>query len=41
MTDEHKLGEVGTEIAPEIVPDPDVAAKVDLLLRQACHLAAV
>ena len=39
MSDEHKLGEVGTEIAPEIVPDQEVAAKVDVLLRQACHLA--
>jgi GAF domain-containing protein len=39
VSDEHELGEVGTEIAPEIVPDPDVAAKVDVLLRQACHLA--
>jgi GAF domain-containing protein len=35
----HKLGEVGTEIAPEIVRDPDVAARVDDMLRQACHLA--
>jgi GAF domain-containing protein len=39
MTEEHKLGEVGTEIAPEIVRDADAAAKVDAMLRQACHLA--
>jgi GAF domain-containing protein len=37
--EEHKLGEVGTEIAPEIVRDQDVAARVDVLLRQVCHLA--
>jgi GAF domain-containing protein len=36
---EHKLGEVGTEIAPEIVRDPGAAARVDALLRQVCHLA--
>jgi GAF domain-containing protein len=36
---EPELGEVGTEIAPEIASDPEVAAKVDALLRQACHLA--
>jgi GAF domain-containing protein len=36
---QHKLGEVGTEIAPEIVRDPDAAARVDALLRQVCHLA--
>jgi hypothetical protein len=36
---DHKLGEVGTEIAPEIVRDPDAAARVDDMLRQACHLA--
>jgi GAF domain-containing protein len=36
---DHKLGEVGTEIAPEIVRDPDAAARVDALLRQVCHLA--
>lgn len=35
----HKLGEVGTEIAPEIADHPDVAAHVDRLLRQVCHLA--
>ena len=39
MSVEHKLGEVGTEIAPEIVRDTDAAAKVDAMLRQACHLA--
>jgi hypothetical protein len=36
---DHQLGEVGTEIAPEIVRDPDAAARVDALLRQVCHLA--
>jgi hypothetical protein len=36
---EHEIGEVGTEIAPEIVDDPEVAGRVDTLLRQACHLA--
>jgi GAF domain-containing protein len=39
MASEHKLGEVGTEIAPEIADDPEVADRVDVLLRQACHLA--
>jgi GAF domain-containing protein len=39
VTADHKLGEVGTEIAPEIVRDPDAAARVDALLRQVCHLA--
>jgi hypothetical protein len=39
MATEHKIGEVGTEIAPELARDPDVAARVDILLRQACHLA--
>jgi len=36
---DQKLGEVGTEIAPEIARDPDAAARVDDLLRQVCHLA--
>jgi GAF domain-containing protein len=36
---DHKLGEVGTEIAPEIASDPDAAARVDDLLRQVCYLA--
>jgi hypothetical protein len=36
---QHKVGEVGTEIAPELARDPDVADRVDVLLRQACHLA--
>jgi GAF domain-containing protein len=36
---DHKLGEVGTEIAPEIARDADAAARVDALLRQVCHLA--
>jgi hypothetical protein len=39
MASEHKVGEVGTEIAPEIADDPEVAGRVDVLLRQACHLA--
>jgi hypothetical protein len=39
MAAEHKIGEVGTEIAPEIADHPDVAERVDVLLRQACHLA--
>ncbi len=39
MAADHKLGEVGTEIAPEIVRDPDAATRVDALLRQVCHLA--
>jgi GAF domain-containing protein len=39
VSDDHKLGEVGTEIAPEIAPDAAVADKVDVLLRQGCHLA--
>jgi GAF domain-containing protein len=36
---EHKLGEVGTEIAPELAPDAEGAARVDRLLRHVCHLA--
>jgi hypothetical protein len=39
MPTQHNLGEVGTEIAPAIAGDPDVAARIDVLLRQACHLA--
>lgn len=39
MAAEHKIGEVGTEIAPEIADDPGAAERVDVLLRQACHLA--
>jgi GAF domain-containing protein len=35
----HKLGEVGTEVAPELARDSDGAARVDLLLRHVCHLA--
>jgi len=30
---------VGTEIAPEVARHPEVASRVDVLLRQACHLA--
>ena len=40
MPADHKLGEVGTEIASEIARDPDAAARVDALLRQVCHLAS-
>jgi hypothetical protein len=36
---EHKLGEVGTEIAPELAPDAEGAARIDVLLRHVCHLA--
>lgn len=32
-------GEVGTEIAPEAVDDPRLAAHVDDLLHRTCHLA--
>ena len=39
MTSEHKLGEVGTEIAPELARNADGASRVDLLLRHVCHLA--
>ena len=39
MTSEHKLGEVGTEIAPELARNSDGASRVDLLLRHVCHLA--
>jgi hypothetical protein len=39
VSPEHKLGEVGTEIAPELARDADGAARVDLLLRHVCHLA--
>jgi GAF domain-containing protein len=39
MSAEHKLGEVGTEIAPELAPEADDAARVDVLLRHVCHLA--
>lgn len=39
MGSQDKIGEVGTEIAPEIARHPEVAARVDVILRQACHLA--
>jgi hypothetical protein len=39
VASEHKLGEVGTEIAPELAPDSQGAARVDALLRHVCHLA--
>jgi GAF domain-containing protein len=32
-------GDVGTEIAPEVVDDPELAARLDNLLHRACHLA--
>jgi hypothetical protein len=32
-------GDVGTEIAPEVVDDPDLAARLDDLLHRTCHLA--
>jgi len=39
MTEAHDLGEVGTAITPEITLDPEVASRVDVLLRHTCHLA--
>jgi GAF domain-containing protein len=39
MVTEHKIGEVGTEIAPELARDPDFARRVDDLLRRVTHLA--
>jgi hypothetical protein len=39
MISEHKLGEVGTEIAPELASDQAVADRVDRMLRRVCHLA--
>jgi hypothetical protein len=32
-------GDVGTEIAPEVVEDPELAARLDDLLHRACGLA--
>jgi hypothetical protein len=32
-------GDVGTEIAPEVVDDPELAARLDHLLHRTCHLA--
>lgn|SRR5436309_800721 len=32
-------GDVGTEIAPEVVDDPELAARLDDLLQRTCHLA--
>ena len=32
-------GDVGTEIAPEVADDPDLAARIDDLLHRTCHLA--
>jgi GAF domain-containing protein len=32
-------GDVGTEIAPEVVDDPELAARLDGLLHRTCHLA--
>jgi hypothetical protein len=31
-------GDVGTEIAPEVVDDPELAARLDDLLHRACSL---
>jgi len=39
VSPEHKLGEVGTEIAPELAPEAGDAARLDVLLRHVCHLA--
>ena len=39
MDSQHMIGEVGTELAPEIARHPEIAAQVDVLLRQAVHLA--
>jgi len=39
MPDEHKIGEVGTEVAPALAGDPAVAARLDDLLRRVTHLA--
>src|SRR3954470_17555029 len=33
------FGEVGTEIAPAIVADPELAGHIDDLLHRTCHLA--
>jgi len=33
------VGDVGTEIAPEVVDDPELAARLDHLLYRTCHLA--
>lgn len=33
------VGDVGTEIAPEVADDPDLAARLDDLLHRTCHLA--
>jgi hypothetical protein len=32
-------GDVGTEIAPEVADDPELAARLDDLLHHTCHLA--
>ena len=32
-------GDVGTEIAPELADDPELAGRLDDLLRRTCHLA--
>jgi len=33
------VGDVGTEIAPEVEDDPELAARLDDLLHRTCHLA--
>ena len=35
------VGEVGTEIAPEVADDPALAGRIDDLLHRTCHLARV
>ncbi|MGZ4174008.1 MAG: hypothetical protein ACXVQR_05980 [Solirubrobacteraceae bacterium] len=32
-------GDVGTEIAPEVADDPELAGRLDDLLHRTCHLA--
>jgi hypothetical protein len=32
-------GDVGTEIAPEVAGDPELAARLDDLLHRTCHLS--
>jgi hypothetical protein len=33
------VGDVGTEIAPEVADAPELAARLDDLLHRTCHLA--
>jgi hypothetical protein len=39
MADKHEIGEVGTELAPDLAGDPAVAVRLDDLLRRVTHLA--